>query len=143
MATNSYLGNIVFNAAESATSSFLRESNDTKKFTNDEHVLSAIRRLPVNTPADLSQKKEYNEKGERKASAFIDGEGGIVKAKIEVSVVDHCDNTCGGFSLGISRSGSHLGCRNYKLEGKGEVVKAGKSVKSHDTTLWAREITAC
>ncbi|TQV86397.1 pilus assembly PilX family protein [Aliikangiella coralliicola] len=138
MAANMHLDNMTFSTAESAVGAFVAEAN-TGTSIDPNHVLFELR----TTGAIVNRK--YDKDGVRVANAFIDGDfgSGSLVATITPTILDDCDKSCGGFSLGISSSGASIGCRNYLLQGDGQLLKGGEVVKSETTRMWAREITAC
>ncbi len=145
MATNTHLDNMAFNASESAISAFFQEANDVSKFKDPDYVLLELRMAARDVHVALGGKKQVNNLGVRMAAANLDSDrnGGVVRASINASIVDICDKSCGGFSLGISKLGANVGCNNYKLEGKGEVIKGASVIKTRQTTMWARQVVAC
>ena len=138
MAANMHVENMTFSVAESAVGAFVAEANTGNKI-DPGHVLFELRTTGqiVNTQFDML--------GNRVVSGFLDSNnsGGSLIASINPTVLDNCDKTCGGFSLGLSSLSASIGCRNYLLQGSGQLVKGGEIVKADTTTLWAREITAC
>ncbi|WP_210247094.1 pilus assembly PilX family protein [Aliikangiella marina] len=138
MAANMHLDKMTFSVAESAISAFVAEANTGNKI-DPAHVLFELR-----TTGDVVN-KQYDLNGGRVASGFIDSNsgGGSLRAQIVPTILDDCDKTCGGFSLGLGSLSANIGCRNYLLTGNGQLVKDGQVLKTATTQLWAREITAC
>ncbi len=137
MAVNVHLSNAAFTASESAIAAFVNEANTADK-TDANYVLNKLRlHLPL-------EDKQFDKTGGRVEEAIFDSDNGdSIVASIEASEINSCDKTCGGYSLGVSRIGTNVGCRNFIVEGKGTLLKDGVEIKSQQTTLWAREITAC
>jgi hypothetical protein len=137
MAANMHLDNMTFSVAESAIGAFVAEANTGNKL-DPAHVLFELR-----TTGDVVD-KQYDKDGLRVASGYINSDsGGSLVSSITPTILNDCDKTCGGFSLGLSSVSASIGCRNYLLQGDSQLVKSGQVIKTAQTTLWAREITAC
>ncbi len=134
MATNLHIQNLAFNAAESAIGGFVVDSQTGNKL-DPQHLLYNLR---VN-----GQLKNvcYDSSGARFpcGEVHLDGDrGAAITSALEVQIIKDCDpRVCGGFSLGVT-GGGRIGCRLYKIDGKGSV---GNQTAS--SSLWAYEVTAC
>jgi|GEM_PF-1930963 len=137
MAANMHLDNMTFSAAESALGAFIVEANSNNKL-DPNHVLFKLR-----TEGTIED-RQFDNTGNRVDVGFIDSNtGNSLRATINPTILNDCDKSCGGYSLGLSSLSANIGCRNYLLEGQGELVKGGVAIKTATTTMWAREITAC
>ncbi len=135
MATNLHVSNATFSAAESAIGAFVAEANTGNKL-NPNHVLFQLR-----ISGNIID-KAYDKSGARVNNDFINV-GRNLKATVQPSILKECDLACEGFSLGSTSSTSRLGCRNYLITGRGDLVNGGSTVKSTSTSLWAKELTLC
>jgi type IV pilus assembly PilX-like protein len=133
MGGNYHLNNMTESAAESALGGFFRVSNSGNKLAEG-HVLREL----LLTGRIVN--KQFNQQGERVAKGYLDGGDGTrgLVASVDASVVNPCDKTCGGYSIG-----GDIGCRYYKIKATGKLKKGDAVIQSSEATMWAKEITVC
>lgn len=142
MASNAHMQNVAFNAAESAMSAFLIETNglnialapgeDFQGHLNDPlNPLFMVRNL-----AELVQLGPfcYDVNGQRGAcgARFLDA-GGSVESRVSIQKIRDCGN-CPGYSISDDSS---IGCRIYQITATGTV--GGTVTEQH--SLEATEIS--
>lgn len=133
MASNMHLDNMTFNASESAIAAFLEEANRGNPNNDPSHILNKVL-------LKQAYDKQYDQNGARVAAGFLDQnlDGGSLVASVNATVVDECMPACPGFSMNSKTS-----CRIYLLEGQGELSKSGASIKTSNTSLFVKQVTAC
>lgn len=145
MATNLHLKNQSFIASESALASFVNSVN-AKGRVEHTNFLTDLRKGDKMEGYCLDGNGHLNHAPGEKAKScyayyrldsvhFKSRLSGKVKGTVNAEMVDNCNVAmCSGYSLG---GGGVAGCRIFKAEGTGDVVRTQSK-----SSLWMYEVTA-